>query len=66
MGSGVRPQLYGTNAVTVRADRGGGGASGADRYVPAAGRDWLTGVYDIGVVLTMREPRWRRTAPTPA
>lgn len=31
----------------------------ADRYVPAAGRTWLTGVYDMGVALTMREPLWR-------
>ena len=30
-----------------------------DRYVPAAGRAWLTGVYDTGVALTMREARWR-------
>ena len=29
------------------------------RYVPAAGIDALTGVYDIGVHLTMRERRWR-------
>ncbi len=29
------------------------------RYVPAAGRDALTGVYDIGVRLTMREKQWR-------
>ena len=29
------------------------------RYVPAAGRDAFTGVYDIGVRLTMREKRWR-------
>ena len=30
------------------------------RYVPAAGIDALTGVYDVGVRLTMREGRWRR------
>ena len=30
------------------------------RYVPAAGLDALTGVYDVGVRLTMREGRWRR------
>ena len=30
------------------------------RYVPAAGIDALTGVYDVGVKLTMREGRWRR------
>jgi ubiquinone/menaquinone biosynthesis C-methylase UbiE len=29
------------------------------RYVPAAGTDALTGVYDVGVRLTMREKRWR-------
>lgn len=29
------------------------------RYVPAAGIDALTGVYDVGVRLTMREKRWR-------
>ena len=29
------------------------------RYVPAAGIDALTGVYDVGVRLTMRERRWR-------
>ena len=33
--------------------------SDESRYVPAAGRDALTGVYDIGVRLTMREKRWR-------
>ena len=32
----------------------------APRYVPAAGIDALTGVYDVGVRLTMREGRWRR------
>jgi ubiquinone/menaquinone biosynthesis C-methylase UbiE len=30
-----------------------------ERYVPAAGRAWLTGSYDRGIALTMREPRWR-------
>ena len=30
-----------------------------DRYVPAAGRAWLTGAYDRAIALTMREPRWR-------
>jgi ubiquinone/menaquinone biosynthesis C-methylase UbiE len=29
------------------------------RYVPAAGRDAFTGLYDVGVRLTMRERRWR-------
>ena len=33
---------------------------GEPRYVPAAGIDALTGVYDVGVKLTMREGRWRR------
>jgi ubiquinone/menaquinone biosynthesis C-methylase UbiE len=33
--------------------------SDESRYVPAAGIDALTGVYDIGVRLTMRERRWR-------
>jgi ubiquinone/menaquinone biosynthesis C-methylase UbiE len=31
----------------------------AQRYVPAAGRAALTGLYDPIVALTMREPRWR-------
>jgi SAM-dependent methyltransferase len=30
-----------------------------ERYVPAAGGAWLTGSYDRGIALTMREPRWR-------
>ena len=30
-----------------------------ERYVPAAGRAWLTSSYDRGIALTMREPRWR-------
>jgi ubiquinone/menaquinone biosynthesis C-methylase UbiE len=30
-----------------------------DRYVPAAGRDWLTRVYDPVVALTTRERRFR-------
>jgi SAM-dependent methyltransferase len=34
--------------------------SSEPRYVPAAGIDALTGVYDVGVRLTMREGRWRR------
>ena len=34
--------------------------SDGPRYVPAAGIDALTGVYDVGVRLTMREGRWRR------
>jgi len=34
--------------------------SNETRYVPAAGIDALTGVYDVGVRLTMREGRWRR------
>jgi SAM-dependent methyltransferase len=29
------------------------------RYVPAAGRAGLTGIYDLAVALTMRERRWR-------
>jgi ubiquinone/menaquinone biosynthesis C-methylase UbiE len=29
------------------------------RYVPAAGRAWLTGSYDRTIALTMREERWR-------
>jgi SAM-dependent methyltransferase len=36
------------------------GVSEDPRYVPAAGIDALTGVYDVGVRLTMREGRWRR------
>lgn len=31
----------------------------AERYVPAAGRAFLTGLYDPIVALTMREPSWR-------
>jgi ubiquinone/menaquinone biosynthesis C-methylase UbiE len=31
----------------------------AERYVPAAGLDALTRLYDPIVALTMREPRWR-------
>ena len=34
-------------------------ASTAQRYVPAAGRAWLTGLYDPVMALTMRERRWR-------
>lgn len=34
-------------------------SAGDERYVPAAGRAWLTGGYDRAVALTMREPRWR-------
>src|SRR5262245_10414685 len=30
-----------------------------DRYVPAAGREAFTRVYDVVVALTMRERRWR-------
>ena len=30
-----------------------------ERYVPAAGIESLTGFYDLGVRLTMRERRWR-------
>jgi ubiquinone/menaquinone biosynthesis C-methylase UbiE len=30
-----------------------------ERYVPAAGKAWLTGTYDVGIALTMREHRWR-------
>ena len=33
-------------------------ASG-ERYVPAAGRGWLTGSYDTTVALSMREAAWR-------
>jgi ubiquinone/menaquinone biosynthesis C-methylase UbiE len=33
--------------------------SDESRYVPAAGREAFTGLYDIGVRLTMREKRWR-------
>lgn len=31
----------------------------AERYVPAAGRAWLTRAYDPAIALTMREGRWR-------
>ena len=31
----------------------------AERYVPAAGRAWLTRAYDPVLARTMREPRWR-------
>ncbi len=31
----------------------------ADRYVPAAGRQFLTRFYDLGLKLTMREEAWR-------
>ena len=31
----------------------------AERYVPAAGRAWLTRSYDRTIALTMREERWR-------
>jgi ubiquinone/menaquinone biosynthesis C-methylase UbiE len=31
----------------------------AERYVPAAGRAWLTGTYDTTIALTMREAAWR-------
>jgi ubiquinone/menaquinone biosynthesis C-methylase UbiE len=34
-------------------------AGQTQRYVPAAGRAGLTGLYDPVVALTMREPRWR-------
>jgi ubiquinone/menaquinone biosynthesis C-methylase UbiE len=34
------------------------GAHG-ERYVPAAGRAWLTGSYDTTVALSMREAAWR-------
>ena len=33
-------------------------ASG-ERYVPAGGRAWLTGGYDMTIALTMREDAWR-------
>ncbi len=31
-----------------------------DRYIPAAGRKWLTALYDPAMALTMREHKWRR------
>ena len=31
----------------------------SERYVPAAGRAWLTGRYDRTIALTMRERMWR-------
>ena len=34
-------------------------AASAERYVPAAGRGWLTGSYDTTVALSMREAAWR-------
>lgn len=34
-------------------------SSAPERYVPAAGRAWLTSSYDRVVALTMREPAWR-------
>jgi SAM-dependent methyltransferase len=34
-------------------------SSAERRYVPAAGRAGLTGIYDRAVALTMRERRWR-------
>jgi SAM-dependent methyltransferase len=41
-------------------DRAAGHAvSGAERYVPAAGRAWLTGIYDPAMALTMRERSFR-------
>jgi SAM-dependent methyltransferase len=36
-----------------------GAADVGARYVPAAGRAWLTGSYDRAVALTMRERAWR-------
>lgn len=30
-----------------------------ERYVPAAGRGWLTRLYDPAMALTMRERVWR-------
>jgi ubiquinone/menaquinone biosynthesis C-methylase UbiE len=33
--------------------------SSSERYVPAAGFDWLTGSYDLTVALSMRERAWR-------
>src|SRR5207245_144437 len=33
--------------------------SGAERYVPVAGRAWLTGIYDPAMALTMRERSFR-------
>jgi ubiquinone/menaquinone biosynthesis C-methylase UbiE len=35
------------------------GRSNPERYVPAAGRYGLTGLYDVTVGLTMREEAWR-------
>lgn len=34
-------------------------AASGERYVPAAGRGWLTGSYDTTVALSMREDAWR-------
>ena len=34
-------------------------AAPAERYVPAGGRAWLTGGYDMTIALTMREDAWR-------
>jgi ubiquinone/menaquinone biosynthesis C-methylase UbiE len=34
-------------------------AAQGERYVPAAGRAWLTGSYDTTVALSMREAAWR-------
>ena len=34
-------------------------ASASERYVPAAGRGWLTGSYDRFVAVSMRERAWR-------
>jgi len=34
-------------------------SAASERYVPAAGRAWLTGSYDRTVALTMRENAWR-------
>jgi ubiquinone/menaquinone biosynthesis C-methylase UbiE len=36
-----------------------GMAASGERYVPAAGRGWLTGSYDMTVALSMREAAWR-------
>jgi trans-aconitate methyltransferase len=36
-----------------------GMAAPRERYVPAAGRPWLTGSYDMTVGLSMREAAWR-------
>jgi len=41
-------------------------AAASERYVPAAGRAWLTGSYDLTIALPMRERAWRPARVTPA